>query len=104
MNDSISWTALLESPDVQNLIALSLEEDIGGGDITTESCFPKPKIVEAQIIARTETVACGLPLAQYLFKRLDESVEFISVAILEGATAIILIGIEINGILTDVGG
>lgn len=80
MNDPIVWSKLLESPDVQRLIALSFEEDIGNGDITTESCFPKPKIVEAQIRARTETVACGLPLAQLLFKRLDESVEFLAVA------------------------
>jgi len=77
---AISWDKLLESPDVQHLIDLSFKEDIGGGDITTESCFPQGKIVEAQIRARTETVACGLPLAQLLFKRLDESVEFLAVA------------------------
>ena len=76
----ISWNDLIAQPDIQGLIELALKEDIGDGDVTTRWCFPQPKIVRAQIIAREETVVCGLPLAQLLFSRLDPSIEFLQVA------------------------
>lgn len=80
MTISVSWPDLLAHQDVQQLLDLSFTEDIGPGDITTQSCFPNPQSVEAQIVARTSTVVCGLPLAQLLFRRLDPSVQFSSVA------------------------
>ncbi len=57
---------------------MSLAEDVGSGDITTNSIVPKNKIVEATIIAKESGVIAGLPLAELVFEVLDKKVKFIS--------------------------
>ena len=61
---------------VQNLIKQALEEDIGNGDITTNACIPVDKIIEAKFVSRETGILAGLPVAEIVFKLLDESIEF----------------------------
>lgn len=65
------WQALIAHPHVQSLVQLAVEEDIGDGDITTDSVFRAPTPVQATLVARSATVVCGLPLAIHLFNRVD---------------------------------
>jgi len=51
-----------------------LEEDIGFGDITTESIIPENLVAKAQIIAKEPGIIAGIEEASILFKELDINV------------------------------
>ncbi|MEL6761802.1 MAG: nicotinate-nucleotide diphosphorylase (carboxylating), partial [Myxococcota bacterium] len=68
---SIDWSSLLDHADVQTLIELALREDIGTGDATTRAVFPSPVEVQADVVARSATVVCGLPLIAEIVQRFD---------------------------------
>ena len=68
---AVDWTAILAQPGVRALMDLAVQEDVGGGDITTRAIFAKPQRVTATVITRGPTVACGLPLAEALLRRFD---------------------------------
>ena len=67
----VDWTTLLAHREVETLLALAVEEDLGPGDLTTRGVFEGPVTARGAIVARIATVACGLPLAQALFRRFD---------------------------------
>ena len=58
------------------LIEEALKEDVGEGDITTEAIVPLGLIAEGVFVAKEEGVVCGLFLAEEVFKKVDESLEF----------------------------
>lgn len=64
------------TPDLQKLVENSLNEDIGPGDLTTNSIVPPEAAVKGYITARESGVVAGLPLAEAVFRRLDPSIEF----------------------------
>ena len=70
---------------LNRLIDLALEEDIGTGDITTETLIPASAEGEAVIIAKEPLVLAGMPLAQAVFRRLDPTIMF-SEELSEGAS------------------
>jgi nicotinate-nucleotide pyrophosphorylase (carboxylating) len=57
-------------PAVFDLIDLALREDIGAGDITTESIVTGDERGCGEVIAKEAAVICGLPLARRVFARL----------------------------------
>ena len=61
---------------LNRLIDLALEEDIGTGDITTETLIPASAEGEAVIIAKEPLVLAGMPVAQAVFRRLDPGLTF----------------------------
>jgi len=61
---------------MNRLIDLALEEDIGTGDITTETLIPANAMGEAVIIAKAPLVLAGLLVAQAVFRRLDPALTF----------------------------
>ena len=61
---------------MNRLIDLALEEDIGTGDITTETLIPAHAQGEAVIIAKEPLVLAGMPVAQAVFRRLDPTLTF----------------------------
>jgi nicotinate-nucleotide pyrophosphorylase (carboxylating) len=67
---------LLLNQTVHRLIDLALEEDIGPGDITTQTTIDPEVLAEAHIRAKEELVVAGLPVAQAVFAHLDEEVIF----------------------------
>lgn len=74
----------LPRPIVDELVGRALVEDLGAGDVTTESCVPAGALATARGVARKEMVACGLPVAARVFALLDGSLVF-TAAVEEGA-------------------
>ncbi len=64
------------TPHVEALVELAIEEDLGRGDITTQSVMLEPLESQARITARQDLVICGLELAAYVFARVDPSLQF----------------------------
>jgi nicotinate-nucleotide pyrophosphorylase (carboxylating) len=63
------------SADVQAIIRLALNEDIGRGDITTESTVPAGAIATAEILQKAPGVVCGLPVVESVFCTVDARVK-----------------------------
>jgi len=68
--------SLLTNPLVTQLIAMALNEDVGTGDITTETTIPEDKKAYGKFIAKEDMIICGLDVAEKVFKTVDESIEF----------------------------
>jgi len=66
----------LNSPHLDRLIDLALEEDIGPGDVTTQAVIPPELQGEAHIRAKAALVVAGLPVAARVFGKLDATVVF----------------------------
>jgi nicotinate-nucleotide pyrophosphorylase (carboxylating) len=78
------FTIELPASLIDALIVRALEEDLGAGDVTTESCVPEDRRATANGVARKEIVACGVPVAARVFTTIDPSVRF-EAKIVEGA-------------------
>ncbi|MCP4747692.1 MAG: carboxylating nicotinate-nucleotide diphosphorylase [Desulfobacteraceae bacterium] len=66
----------LSCSSTKKLIELALEEDIGSGDITTQSLVPRHALGQGEIVAKQDAIICGLDLARLVFKRLDKTIDF----------------------------
>ncbi|MBI5400209.1 carboxylating nicotinate-nucleotide diphosphorylase [Candidatus Saganbacteria bacterium] len=90
---------------VTELVRLALIEDIGSGDITTEAIVPSASRSKAIILAKSDGVIAGLPIAKTVFQQLNSKIKFTAkvkdgaqvkkgkvIAILEGPTRAILTG------------
>ena len=64
------------SPHIIAAIKRALEEDIGPGDVTTNSIVPCEASMGGQIIAKQAGVVAGLDVAQATYLELDERVSF----------------------------
>lgn len=57
---------------VERCVDAALDEDLGGaGDLTTDAVIPAGAAARAAIVARSEFVTAGLPVAAAVFERLD---------------------------------
>ena len=74
----------LPLPLVDAIVVRALEEDLGAGDVTTESCVPEDQNAIAHGVARKDVVVCGLPVAARVFAAIDPGVRF-TVKVEEGA-------------------
>jgi nicotinate-nucleotide pyrophosphorylase (carboxylating) len=63
-------------PQVDKLIDLAIAEDIGSGDITTDSLVPSDLAGKAVILAKEPLVLAGLETARQVFARFDEQIVF----------------------------
>lgn len=69
----------IPAPPIAQLRAIveqALAEDLGRGDITTESLVPADLRAEAQIIAREPGIIAGLPVARLAFELTEPLLEF----------------------------
>jgi nicotinate-nucleotide pyrophosphorylase (carboxylating) len=64
------------SPEINRYIRHALAEDIGTGDVTTESIVPAEGKTSAQIVAKQRGVIAGLDVAAEVFILLDEDLSF----------------------------
>jgi len=64
------------TPEILAIVERALAEDIGTGDVTTDSIVPPETHVAAQIVAKTSGVMAGLEIARHTFERLDPAVTF----------------------------
>ena len=61
---------------IDKIIELALEEDIGSGDITTLSTIPENTTAHGRFIAKQDTVICGIDVAEKVFHKIDQNVCF----------------------------
>ena len=59
---------------IDNLIKLALNEDVGLGDITTRSIVSAGDIFQAEILAKNNMVLCGLDIFKAVFCHLDNDI------------------------------
>ena len=57
-------------------IQYALAEDIGSGDVTTNSIVPLDAVMKGQIIAKQAGIIAGLDVAYHVYRNLDERVSF----------------------------
>lgn len=68
--------SMLTNPLVTQVIDIALNEDVGTGDITTETTIPADKKAFGRFIAKENMVICGLDVAELVFHKVDEAIEF----------------------------
>jgi nicotinate-nucleotide pyrophosphorylase (carboxylating) len=61
---------------VRTVVAAALEEDGARGDVTTRALVPPGQQGRGVIVAKSDGVLCGLPIAQAAFVALDPSISF----------------------------
>lgn len=61
---------------LQTILEQALAEDIGAGDVTTNSIISGPAKTSARLIAKAAGVIAGLTIAEMTFHLLDNSVKF----------------------------
>jgi nicotinate-nucleotide pyrophosphorylase (carboxylating) len=66
----------LNKDEILPIIKSALEEDIGGGDITTRLLFSRDRRINTAIVARQRGIVAGLDIAALVFKYLDSKVIF----------------------------
>ncbi|NLH40601.1 MAG: carboxylating nicotinate-nucleotide diphosphorylase [Planctomycetes bacterium] len=62
----------LDINKVRPLIRMAMEEDLGGGDVTTNLLFKDGTLAEARIVSREEIVVAGLPVIEEILRQYDE--------------------------------
>ena len=67
---------MLNLRSLDPLIDLAFEEDIGIGDITTEATVPPTQEGIGTLLAKSGGVVAGLPIAERVFAKLDETLLF----------------------------
>ena len=75
---------LLESSDILGDIGEFLREDIGRGDITTQSTVPPDVRGMGKFLAKEDLVICGLEIAEAVFAHLDPDNPEIDANVSEG--------------------
>ena len=68
--------SLLKNPLVTQIISMALNEDVGTGDITTETTIPADKTASGRFIAKEDMIICGIDVAELVFRTVDESISF----------------------------
>ncbi|MEE9200860.1 MAG: carboxylating nicotinate-nucleotide diphosphorylase [Candidatus Brocadiales bacterium] len=71
--------------EIQVLIDTAIGEDIGGGDVTTDSLVPEWLEAVGEFIIREPGVVAGLPVAREVYKKLSADVSF-EYVVADGAT------------------
>jgi nicotinate-nucleotide pyrophosphorylase (carboxylating) len=67
---------MLNLRSLDPLIELAFQEDIGIGDVTTEATVPPIQKGIGTLLAKSEGVVAGLPVAERVFAKLDETLIF----------------------------
>ena len=67
---------MLNLRSLDPLIDLAFEEDIGIGDITTEATVPPIQEGIGTLLAKSDGIVAGLPVAEQVFAKLDETLLF----------------------------
>ncbi|MDA3909915.1 MAG: carboxylating nicotinate-nucleotide diphosphorylase [Bacteroidales bacterium] len=68
---------MINTKDLQALIALAIREDIGSGDHSSLACFQDDGEGEAVIYAKETGVIAGVDLAKHVFHEFDNELKYI---------------------------
>ncbi len=66
----------LDLEEIDLLIDMAIKEDIGGGDVTTDSLVPEWQTARGEVMAKEPGIVAGLPVANRVYKRIDKKVSF----------------------------
>jgi nicotinate-nucleotide pyrophosphorylase (carboxylating) len=75
---------MLNNVQIRQIIDLALAEDLGKGDVTTNSLIPDEKIGVASILAKEEGILAGVEIAEEVFRQVDTKLK-IKVWLKDGA-------------------
>jgi len=64
--------------EISQYISRALEEDIGSGDVTTDTIVPVNASLRGRIVAKEDGVAAGLEVARQVMLSLAQKVEFVA--------------------------
>jgi nicotinate-nucleotide pyrophosphorylase (carboxylating) len=64
--------------EISQYISRALEEDIGSGDVTTDTIVPANASLRGRIVAKEDGVVAGLEVARQVMLSLDQDVEFVA--------------------------
>ncbi len=67
---------LTNSPQIDNIIDLALEEDIGSGDITTDSIIPAKAEKKVYLAAKADGIIAGIDIFIKVFERLGGEIVY----------------------------
>ncbi len=67
---------MLNPQILRNFARTALAEDVGQGDLTTETLLEEHTEAQAVLVTRSRSVCAGLPLVAYVFEELDERLHF----------------------------
>ncbi|HYE84680.1 MAG TPA: carboxylating nicotinate-nucleotide diphosphorylase [Clostridia bacterium] len=67
---------MLDNMIIDKLIKNALEEDLGWGDVTTDSTIPETAVIKGNFIAKSEGVVCGIEVCRRVFEIVDEGILF----------------------------
>ena len=65
----------IQVPELDSLLRRGLEEDVGGGDVTSEATIPAGARAEASFVAREKGILAGLFVAERVFSLVDASLD-----------------------------
>ncbi|MBL7115610.1 MAG: carboxylating nicotinate-nucleotide diphosphorylase [Kiritimatiellae bacterium] len=66
---------------ISETVRQSLEEDLGtGGDCTTVSLVPEDRMASAKLLAREACVVAGVPVAEEVFRQVNDSLQVTVIA------------------------
>jgi nicotinate-nucleotide pyrophosphorylase (carboxylating) len=68
-NNDMFLPSLPPWPLIDPIIDRALEEDLAGGDLTTDACVPPDVRASATFVARSELVLAGIAVAERVFAR-----------------------------------
>ena len=63
-------------PEIVECLKWALAEDIGAGDVTTNSIVPSDGVLRGEILAKNTGVVAGLEIAREVFVLLDPAINF----------------------------
>lgn len=66
----------LSAAELDETLRRFLAEDVGSGDVTTDSIVPEDAMIAAEIVAKSECVVSGLPISRRVFELLDHSLSW----------------------------
>jgi nicotinate-nucleotide pyrophosphorylase (carboxylating) len=62
--------------DISQCIKRALDEDIGSGDVTTDSIVPAGASLRGRIVAKQDGIVAGLAVTEEVFRTLDPDITF----------------------------
>lgn len=66
----------LSQAEIAHIVQMTLDEDVGAGDLTSAATIPADAKISAVMAARQPMVLAGLPLAEAVFKTCDAHITF----------------------------
>jgi len=83
----IGMSLSMDTPEMESFIRLALEEDLGGGDVTSEALVAPADRARATLIAKDHLVVAGAGVAGRVFQTLNQDLT-VEILAQDGATVL----------------